>query len=64
MSCPALPGCPSQGDPIEEALENIKDAIQGCMGVINQRALKGIKEKAFMYRLCEPVFQNIISNIR
>ena len=46
MSCPALPGCHSQGDTIEEALENIKDAIRGCMEVINQRALKGLDEKA------------------
>lgn len=34
MSCPALQGCHSQGDTVEEALENIKDAIQGCMEVI------------------------------
>lgn len=26
--CPALQGCYSQGDTYEEALENIKDAIQ------------------------------------
>jgi len=26
--CPGLPGCWSQGDSEEEALENIKDAIQ------------------------------------
>lgn len=25
--CPALPGCHSQGDTLEEALDNIKDAI-------------------------------------
>ena len=46
VSCPALPGCHSQGDTVEEARENIKDAIQGCMEVINQRALKGVKEQA------------------
>ena len=46
VSCPALPGCHSQGDTMEEALENIKDAIQGCMEVINQRALQGVEEKA------------------
>ncbi|MEA3323784.1 MAG: type II toxin-antitoxin system HicB family antitoxin [Euryarchaeota archaeon] len=46
VSCPALPGCHSQGETIEEALENIKDAIQGCMEVINQRALKGVEEQA------------------
>jgi predicted RNase H-like HicB family nuclease len=28
VSCPALQGCYSQGDTYEEAVENIKDAIQ------------------------------------
>ena len=28
VSCPALPGCWSQGETEEEAMENIKDAIQ------------------------------------
>ena len=45
VSRPALPGCHSQGETIEEALENIKDAIRGCMEVINQRALQGLEEK-------------------
>ena len=30
VSCPALPGCHSQGDNAEEALKNIKEAIVGC----------------------------------
>ena len=29
--CPAIPGCHSQGKTIEEAIENIKDAIKGCL---------------------------------
>ena len=28
VHCPALPGCHSQGDTLEEAIENIKDAIK------------------------------------
>ena len=28
VSCPVLPGCHSQGDTREEAVENIKSAIQ------------------------------------
>jgi predicted RNase H-like HicB family nuclease len=31
VSCPALPGCHSQGDSTEEALKNIKEAIVGCL---------------------------------
>jgi predicted RNase H-like HicB family nuclease len=30
VECPSIPGCVSQGKTVEEALENIKDAIQGC----------------------------------
>ncbi len=28
VSCPALPGCHSQGDSLDEALANIKEAIE------------------------------------
>ena len=38
VSCPALPGCHSQGDTEEEAIENIKGAILGCLEALNQRA--------------------------
>jgi len=31
VSCPAIPGCHSQGDNMEDALENIKEAIIGCL---------------------------------
>jgi predicted RNase H-like HicB family nuclease len=31
VTCPALPGCISQGKNREEALANIKDAIQGYL---------------------------------
>lgn len=39
-SCPALPGCHSQGETTEEAIENVKDAIEGCLAVLNRRAKK------------------------
>jgi predicted RNase H-like HicB family nuclease len=29
--CPAIPGCISEGDTVEEALANIKEAIEGCL---------------------------------
>jgi predicted RNase H-like HicB family nuclease len=31
VSCPALPGCHTQGDTIDEALENIQEAILLCL---------------------------------
>jgi len=33
---PSLPGCVSQGRTIEEAQENIKDAMQGCLDVLGE----------------------------
>ena len=29
--CPAIPGCVSQGQTESEALENIREAIAGCL---------------------------------
>ncbi len=29
--CPSLPGCYSQGETVEEAMENIKEAILLCL---------------------------------
>jgi len=37
--CPSIPGCVSQGTTKDEAVENIKEAIQLCLEV---RAEKGI----------------------
>lgn len=34
VECPELPGCESQGDTVEEALEMIKDAIQGHLEIL------------------------------
>lgn len=37
--CPALPGCVSQGRTEEEALANIKDAINGILKVRQKHGL-------------------------
>lgn len=37
-SCPALPGCHSQGDTLAEVQKNIRDAIQACLEALNSRA--------------------------
>ena len=39
VECPSIPGCVSQGETKDEALENIKDAIKVCLEV---RAEKGL----------------------
>ena len=30
---PSLPGCATEGDTMEELIENLKDAIAGCLSV-------------------------------
>ena len=44
--CPAIPGCHSQGKTIEEAIENIKDAIRGCLSVLDKDLISEKKELA------------------
>lgn len=44
--CPALPGCVSQGKDQQEALRNIREAIQGWMWAEDQKASKLIPAEA------------------
>jgi len=30
---PAIPGCASQGDTLEELMENVREAVEGCLSV-------------------------------
>jgi len=46
IECPSLPGCSSQGDTVEEALEMIKDAIAGHLEVSEERKNLGKLKKA------------------
>lgn len=44
--CPAIPGCHSQGDTIEEVIENIKDAIKVCLEALDKDLVTQTKELA------------------
>ncbi|WP_419547828.1 type II toxin-antitoxin system HicB family antitoxin [Microcystis sp.] len=39
VECPIIPGCLSQGETQEEALQNIKEAIDLCLGVRKEKGL-------------------------
>ncbi len=41
-TCPALPGCISQGRDEKEALENIKEAITAWMWAEDQKAVRSM----------------------
>ena len=45
VECPSLPGCVSQGRTFGDALENIKDAIQGCLDVLGEKTVARPSEK-------------------
>lgn len=37
--CPSIPGCVSQGDTEEEAMQNIEEAIRACLEVRSELGL-------------------------
>ena len=44
VTVPSLPGCISQGKTKEEALENIKEAIELYLEVLQEKELKRLKK--------------------
>jgi len=48
VHCPAIPGCHSQGTTIEEAVDNIKDAIRGCLSVLDKEVVVDAKKLGAM----------------
>ncbi len=48
VSCPGFPGDFSQGDTTEDALENIKEAIQDCLEFLGEDEIKSYLTKLNM----------------
>ena len=44
--CPALPGCVSQGKDEEDAIANIREAIQAWLWAEDQKAVEGLTATA------------------
>lgn len=44
VSVPALPGCITEGDTFEEAVEMVKDAMKGYLAVLKKEGLEIPKE--------------------
>ena len=40
VTVPVLPGCISEGDTMEEALKNIKDAVEGYINIMVKKGKK------------------------
>lgn len=44
VSVPAIRGCVTQGDTFEEAVEMVKDALEGCLAVLKEEGQEIPKE--------------------
>ncbi len=49
--CPALPGCITQGRTEEEALRNVREAVELWLDTESQKHLPGIREHAKVLEL-------------
>jgi predicted RNase H-like HicB family nuclease len=46
VECPSIPGCVSQGKTVDEAIENVKDAIKQCLEVRAEREVPSTAESS------------------
>ncbi|MFQ5813525.1 MAG: type II toxin-antitoxin system HicB family antitoxin [Anaerolineae bacterium] len=73
--CPQIPGCMSQGKTKEEALANIKDAVQACLKVMMEdmiaastvptaaRAPEGAEERGLELVSAESLLKSLVIGI-
>ena len=42
---PAIPGCSTQGDTLEELMKNVHEAVEGCLSVDVEEPKRSDKDK-------------------
>ena len=42
---PAIPGCATQGDTLEELMKNVHEAVEGCLSVEVEQSKQTDKDK-------------------
>jgi predicted RNase H-like HicB family nuclease len=42
---PAIPGCSTQGDTLEELMQNVHEAVEGCLSVDVEEPKRSDKDK-------------------
>jgi predicted RNase H-like HicB family nuclease len=42
---PAIPGCATQGETLDELMKNLREAIEGCLSVEVEAASSGVKDR-------------------
>ncbi len=42
---PAIPGCASQGDTLQELMKNVHEAVEGCLSVDVTQPMQSNKDK-------------------
>jgi len=42
---PAIPGCATQGETVEELMKNVREAIEGCLSVDVEEPARTDKDK-------------------
>ena len=42
---PAIPGCATQADPIDELMKNIQEAVEGCLSVDVQQPQSASRDR-------------------
>ena len=42
---PAIPGCATQGDTLEELMKNVHEAVEGCLSVDVKQPARSHKDK-------------------